>query len=83
MSGFIITETCILNPIICTTCSASLLLISQDYFEENLRGIYDEDEFTLSEEYSYKGYVKTVPEDELLVDFDDECEYKNSSIWTI
>ena len=60
------------------------LLISQDYFEEHLRGIYDDDEFTLSEEYSYKGYVKTVPEDELLVDFDDECEYKNARIiWTL
>ena len=51
------------------------LLISQDYFEENLRGVYDDDEFTFSEEYSYKGYVKTIPEDELLVDFDDECKY--------
>ena len=56
------------------------LLISQDYFEENLRGIYDDDEFTFSEEYSYNGYVKTVPEDELLVDFDDECEYKKLRI---
>ena len=49
------------------------LLISQDYYEENLRGI--DDEFTFSEEYSYKGYVKIIPEDELLVDFDDECKY--------
>ena len=56
------------------------LLISQDYFEENLRGINDDDEFTFSEEYSYNGYVKTVPEDELLVDFDDECEYKKLKI---
>ena len=49
------------------------LLISQDYFEDNMRGM--EDEFTFSEEYSYKGYVKIIPEDELLVDFDDECKY--------
>ena len=49
------------------------LLISQDYYEENLRGI--DDEFTFTEEYSYKGYKKTIPEDELLVDFDDECKF--------
>ena len=64
------------------------LSIKQEYFEDNLRGIYDDDEFTLVHdpdvgEYRpryYNTYVKTVPEDELLVDFDDECKYKTATI---
>ena len=62
------------------------LAVSQSYFEENLRDIYGEDEFTFTTDLreetpfgptavGYNGYVKTVPEDELLVDFDDECMY--------
>ena len=58
------------------------LAVSQSYFEENLRDIYGEDEFTFASDLreegkavDYNGYVKTVPEDELLVDFDDECKY--------
>ena len=45
------------------------LLISQDYYEENLRDMVDG--FT----FSNNGYEKVIPEDELLVDFDDECKY--------
>ena len=61
--------------------------LSQSYFEENLRDIYDDDEFTFTTGlreaenansgsfYDYNGYVKTIPEDELLVDFDNDCEF--------
>ena len=42
---------------------------SHDYFEQHL--LWQVDEFT----YSEYGYEKTIPEDELLIDFDDNCQY--------
>ena len=41
---------------------------SHDYFEQHL--LWQVDEFTHSE----YGYEKTIPEDELLADFDDNCK---------
>ena len=41
---------------------------SHDYFEDNL--MWQVDEFTRTE----YGYEKTIPEDELLIDFTDDCK---------
>ena len=41
---------------------------SHDYFEDHL--LWQVDEFTRSE----YGYEKTIPEDELLIDFTDDCK---------
>ena len=41
---------------------------SHDYFEDNL--LWQVDEFTRTE----YGYEKTIPEDELLIDFTDDCK---------
>ena len=42
---------------------------SHDYFEQHM--LSEVDEFT----YSEYGYEKTIPEDELLTDFDDDCKF--------
>ena len=41
---------------------------SHDYFQDNL--LWQVNEFTRTEH----GYEKTIPEDELLIDFDDDCK---------
>ena len=43
---------------------------SRDYFEHHL--LWQVDEYT----YSEYGYDKTIPEDELLIDFDDNCKFR-------
>ena len=47
---------------------------SHDYFEQHL--LWQVDEFT----YSEYGYDKTIPEDELLIDFDDNCKFPGDHI---
>ena len=44
---------------------------SLDYFEDNL--LWQVDEFTRTE----YGYEKTIPEDELLIDFTDDCKSRS------
>ena len=44
---------------------------SHDYFEDNL--LWQVDEFTRTE----YGYEKTIPEDELLIDFTDDCKSRS------
>ena len=48
---------------------AMTIRFSHDYFQQHL--LWQVDEFTHSE----YGYEKTIPEDELLIDFDDDCKF--------